>query len=108
VGLYLLYCSTVAAQQWTGYAGAGVGYDGFLRDKTVLKYKSKWPFQVGGRVFIGGSYYTESGFNVFGEASLGLFRLRFPVPEVPKSRNFYEPGQFKFMIGSGTENQCRR
>jgi len=95
------YFNTANAQQWSSYAGAGVGYDAFLRDKSILKYKSQWPFQVGGNIFIGGSYHTENGFNVFGDASIGLTRLQFPVPEVKKSRNFYEMGQLKFMIGSG-------
>lgn len=100
--LFLLISSkTVAGQGWTAYAGAGVGYDAFLRDKTITTHKVGWPFQVGATVLAGISYYTASGFNIFADMNVGLVRIQFPVPEVSKSRNHYELGYTRLMLGSG-------
>lgn len=96
-----IFSKTVTGQGWTAYAGAGVGYDAFLRDKTVTKDKVNWPFQVGATVLAGISYYTANGFNIFSDMNVGLVRIQFPVPEVAKSRNHYELGYTRVMLGSG-------
>lgn len=99
--LCFLYVHVAGAQQWSGYVGAGVSYDAFLRDKTVMTHKVAWPFQVGASLLFGGAYHTENGFNIFGDVSLGFTRFQFPVPDVKRSRSFYEFSQWRFMIGSG-------
>lgn len=103
--LYTLFIvsatGSVWAQGWTTYAGGGVGYDAFLRDKTVTTNKVAWPFQVTACILGGVAYHTASGFNIFSDANWSLLRVQFPVPGIKKSRNFFEQTQLRFMVGSG-------
>ena len=103
--ILLLVCSVshtlASAQTLYGFLGAGVGYDAFLRDKAVTRYKNDWPFELGVQSVIGLRYQTGQSFDAMLDISMGSLRVKFPVPEGYESRAAYQMMQVLIMAGSG-------
>lgn len=91
----------VHAQELLGDGGIGIGYDGFFPDKNVLQYSSKWPFQISPQAIFGMRYNAKNGFDFFFDATVGVTRVQFPVPDMAKSGNFVNQFTMHFMAGSG-------
>jgi len=97
----LLPVFQAAGQVLYGFAGAGVGYDAFLRDKTVTRYKNPWPLELGIQTVAGLRFQTGQSFDAMLDVSAGSVRVRYPVPEKVESRTTYDMVQFLAMAGSG-------
>ncbi len=96
-----MFYTPATAQTLYGFLGAGVGYDAFLRDKAVTRYKNEWPFELGVQTVIGLRYQTGQSFDAMLDISMGSLRVKFPVPEGYESRAAYQMMQSIVMIGSG-------
>lgn len=101
--LILMFPVAAVAQNNTlyGFLGAGVGYDAFLRDQTITKYKNDWPFELGVQGVMGLRYQTGQSFDAMLDISGGFSRILFPVPDGVESRTAYRMKQILVMAGTG-------
>ncbi len=83
------------------YGGAGVGYDGFLRDKLVMNAKSGWPFRLGPQAIAGFRYHTRQNFDITLDATLGISGIEMPLRDKNNGKLVYQQIQTLIMAGSG-------
>jgi len=104
--LVLLAPSTAVAQTLSFYGGAGVSGDHFSFDKTVVSHKAS--FTVGQLVLAGLRYHTLQDFDIMLDASLGINKIKVPVPAGYSGNMQYKQLQSLILVGSGLNIPVRK
>ncbi|XZF12573.1 hypothetical protein ACTHGU_12355 [Chitinophagaceae bacterium MMS25-I14] len=99
--LLLLAATRANAQELLGGIGIGPGVDVFLRDKSVNQYSTKFPVQLSPQTMLTLRYNATNGFDFFLDATLGVTRVEFPIPDEGRSHNYLKQLACHFMAGSG-------
>ncbi len=96
----LLFSPLFAAAQTLGFfGGAGISADLFSFDKQSVRAKSS--FATGPLAIAGLRYHTRQNFDILLDASLGIAKIRLPLPEGFDGSLRYEQIQSVLTVGSG-------
>lgn len=101
--LATFFCLTISipltAQTLGFYGGAGISGDHFSFDKSVISHQAS--ITTGPLAIAGLRYHTLQNFDVMLDASIGISKIKVPVPDGYKGSLKYEQLQSLFMLGSG-------
>jgi len=81
------------------YGGAGISADRFSFDKMVSDHSAS--FATGPMAVAGFRYHTRQNFDLFLDASIGITKVKLPIPEGYNASVKYEQLQSLVMLGSG-------
>lgn len=87
------------AQTLGFYGGAGVSFDRFSFDQMVLRAPAS--FATGPLAIAGFRYHTRQNFDIMIDATIGITKIRVPIPEQYTATMQYEQLQSLLMVGSG-------
>jgi len=89
----------LSAQTLGFYGGAGISGDHFSFDKSVISHQAS--ITTGPMAIAGLRYHTLQDFDVMLDASIGISKIKVPVPDGYKGNLKYEQLQSLVMLGSG-------
>lgn len=95
----LISSFTIRAQTLGFYGGAGISFDHFAFDRTVVDRNAS--VATGPLAVAGLRYHTRQNFDITLDASIGITKIKIPVPDGFDGSMKYEQLQSLIMLGSG-------
>lgn len=102
--LLLAVCSVPekpSAQTFGFYGGAGASLDRFSFNSGYSKNEAPASLQPGPLAIMGVRCHTRQDFDILLDASLGIVKIKVPMPEAFEGKLTYDQIQSLIMIGSG-------
>jgi hypothetical protein len=95
----LISCFSIRAQTLGFCGGAGISFDHFAFDRTVVDRNAS--LATGPLAVAGLRYHTRQNFDITLDASIGITKIKIPVPDGFDGSMKYEQLQSLIMLGSG-------